>query len=153
MRVRTIVPRRIAVAMVPELEGLEEPRSISNSQRQRVFRFAQQSKQKSGCASVLGMALLGIFVSVLAQVAVFTVNIASDGSDANPGDGVCETAPGNGICVLRAAIQETNALAGDDTIILPPDTYSRSTNVIDKEASQSCYRESTKFDSLHSGAS
>ena len=43
--------------------------------------------------------------------------------DPNPGDGVCETAPGNGICTLRAAIQETNALAGDDTIILAPNTY------------------------------
>src|SRR5205823_10462978 len=32
-----------------------------------------------------------------------------DGSDASAGDGVCETATGNGICTLRAAIQEANA--------------------------------------------
>jgi CSLREA domain-containing protein len=43
--------------------------------------------------------------------------------DANPGNGVCETASGNGVCTLRAAIQEANALAGEDTIILPPNTY------------------------------
>jgi hypothetical protein len=62
-----------------------------------------------------------------AQAAVFTVNTPSEGFsgafDANPGDGVCETAPGNGICTLRAATQETNALPGDDTIILPPNVY------------------------------
>jgi hypothetical protein len=62
-----------------------------------------------------------------AQAAVFTVNTPSEGFsgafDANPGEGVCETAPGNGICTLRAAIQETNALPGDDTIILPPNVY------------------------------
>src|SRR5262249_29450378 len=51
--------------------------------------------------------------------ATFVVNTAADGNDANPGDGVCETAPGNGVCTLRAAIQETNALAGADQIILP----------------------------------
>jgi len=34
------------------------------------------------------------------------------GPDANPGDGVCETAPGNGVCTLRAAIEESNALNG-----------------------------------------
>ena len=37
---------------------------------------------------------------------------------------MCETAPGNGICTLRAAIEEANTLgAGNDTIILPPNTY------------------------------
>jgi CSLREA domain-containing protein len=83
------------------------------------------------------MALLGLFlISVSAHAAVvFTVNTPSDGFsgafDANPGDGVCETAPGNGICTLRAAIQEANALAGDDTIILSPNTYQLSINLID----------------------
>jgi hypothetical protein len=43
--------------------------------------------------------------------------------DAAPGNGICETAPGDGVCTLRAAIQETNALAGADEIILPPNTY------------------------------
>jgi CSLREA domain-containing protein len=68
-------------------------------------------------------ALLVFFLVDPAHAAVFTVNSPSDGLDANPGNGVCETMLGNGICTLRAAIQETNALAGDDTIILPPNTY------------------------------
>ena len=46
-----------------------------------------------------------------AHAATYTVNNTGDAVDVNPGDGVCETAPGNGICTLRAAIQETNALA------------------------------------------
>jgi CSLREA domain-containing protein len=38
------------------------------------------------------------------------VNSAADGQDANPFDGVCETAPGNGVCTLRAAITEAQNL-------------------------------------------
>ena len=72
---------------------------------------------------IIAITLLGVFLSTSAQTAVFRVNTRFDGLDANPGNGVCETAPGNGICTLRAAIQETNALAGDDTIILAPNTY------------------------------
>jgi CSLREA domain-containing protein len=37
------------------------------------------------------------------------VNDTGDGSDAYPGDGICETGTSNGICTLRAAIQEANA--------------------------------------------
>jgi CSLREA domain-containing protein len=50
---------------------------------------------------------------------MFTVNSAADAVDAVPGNGVCETAPGNSICTLRAAVQETNALGGPQTAILP----------------------------------
>lgn len=39
----------------------------------------------------------------------FTVNDLGDGTDANPGDGVCEVNVGLGDCTLRAAIEETNA--------------------------------------------
>ena len=45
---------------------------------------------------------------------------AVDAVDANPGDGVCSTAGDQ--CTLRAAIQETNALAGADSITLPAGT-------------------------------
>lgn len=45
-----------------------------------------------------------------------TVDNIGDGSDASPGDGVCETAAGNGICTLRAAIEEANARTGADKI-------------------------------------
>ena len=37
------------------------------------------------------------------------VNSTGDGRDADPGDGLCETAPGNEECTLRAAIEEANA--------------------------------------------
>ena len=65
------------------------------------------------------------FISgAFAQAATFTVNSPFDAADANPGDAMCETAPGNGVCTLRAAIEEANTLgAGNDTIILPPNTY------------------------------
>ena len=53
----------------------------------------------------------------------FTVNNSLDAPDANPGNGICETASGNGICTLRAAIQEANALAGANTITLSAQTY------------------------------
>lgn len=54
----------------------------------------------------------------------FTVTSPSDVPDVNPGDGVCETANGNAVCTLRAAIQEANAFPGADTILLQPNvTY------------------------------
>jgi CSLREA domain-containing protein len=53
--------------------------------------------------------------------ATFTVNSTADDVDAAPGNGVCATA--TGVCTLRAAIQETNARSGADTIVLPAGTY------------------------------
>src|SRR5437588_3477778 len=47
---------------------------------------------------------------------IFVVNSTGDGDDAFPGDGQCETAVGNGVCTLRAAIEEANAHAGNDGI-------------------------------------
>ncbi len=55
------------------------------------------------------------------QAATFTVNSTADAVDANPGDGVCATA--GGVCTLRAAIMETNALPGADSVVLPAGTY------------------------------
>lgn len=46
--------------------------------------------------------------------ATFTVNSLADTPDAAPGNGICADA--GGLCTLRAALQEANALAGDDTI-------------------------------------
>lgn len=56
-----------------------------------------------------------------ASVATFTVNSTEDAVDVNPGDGVCATS--TGVCTLRAAIQEANALPGQDSIALAADTY------------------------------
>lgn len=55
--------------------------------------------------------------------ASFTVNSTADATDFTPGNGICETAIGNRICTLRAAIQEANALPGADTIVLPAGLY------------------------------
>lgn len=56
-----------------------------------------------------------------ADAASFVVDSTADWTDADPGDGICATV--TGACTLRAAIQETNALAGSDTIILPAGWY------------------------------
>ena len=78
---------------------------------------------------VIAITLLGVFLSTSAQTAVFTVNTGIDlGRTPTPAMG-CASEPGNGVCTFRAAIQETNALAGDDTIILPPDSYQLNTAV------------------------
>lgn len=44
------------------------------------------------------------------------VNSILDDPDDVAGDGICETAPGNEVCTLRAAIEEANAHSGPDTI-------------------------------------
>lgn len=57
------------------------------------------------------------------MAATFNVNNNADVGDIIPGDGTCETGSANGICTLRAAIDESNAFAGADVINLPEDTY------------------------------
>ena len=57
------------------------------------------------------------------EALILAVNAFTDSTDAKPGDGICETAPGNGSCPLRAAIMETNARPGPDAIILPAGLY------------------------------
>ncbi len=52
-----------------------------------------------------------------ASAADFTVNSNLDAADASPGNGVCATAAG--VCTLRAAVMEAEALSGTDTITVP----------------------------------
>ena len=66
-------------------------------------------------ATVLG------FQAASANSATFTVNSTLDARDAQAGDGRCATAAG--MCTLRAAIQEANALPGADFIQVPPGIY------------------------------
>jgi CSLREA domain-containing protein len=55
--------------------------------------------------------------TAFAAAKTFTVDTGSDGSDVNPGDGICDMIPGAGSsCSLRAAIEESNANIGKDTI-------------------------------------
>ena len=53
--------------------------------------------------------------------ATFVVDDTTDAVDVAAGDGTCATAAGS--CTLRAAIQETNALAGSDAITLSAGEY------------------------------
>lgn len=65
----------------------------------------------------------------------FTVDSRQDGVDADPGDGVCATVTGD--CTLRAAIQESNAAAGDAQVLLPPGTYALTIAGADEDAAAS----------------
>ena len=68
-------------------------------------------------ALMVGALVLGAPAAVVQGAATtFTVNSTGDAGDVNQGDGVCETAPSNANCTLRAAIEEANANAGTDTI-------------------------------------
>jgi CSLREA domain-containing protein len=69
-------------------------------------------------ASVALAAILTVAASSPARAATFVVNSLLDATDAAPGNGICSTST-PGVCTLRAAIQEANALAGADTILVP----------------------------------
>src|SRR5206468_12926871 len=56
-----------------------------------------------------------------ADAASFTVNSVLDQVDAAPGNGQC--APAGHTCTLRAAIQATNAPAGDDVVNVLAGTF------------------------------
>ncbi len=75
----------------------------------------------------LTLLLLGLIGAVIGAdparaSAVFTVDSTIDEPDASPGDGLCASTP-SGVCTLRAAVMEANALTGADTIVLPAGTY------------------------------
>ncbi len=67
------------------------------------------------------MAILTLAVLNLARASTFTVDTTADSRDDLPGDGVCADALGH--CSLRAAVMESNAWAGADTIVLDAGTY------------------------------
>lgn len=71
----------------------------------------------------LGLLAAASFLSTSpAHAAVsFVVDDPADTFDRAPGDGVC--ADDAGRCTLRAAVDETNALAGADVITLPAGSY------------------------------
>ena len=57
----------------------------------------------------------------LSHAATFTVDDSADRIDEVNGDGSCTTDGGG--CSLRAAVQEANALAGNDNIVVPAGDY------------------------------
>jgi CSLREA domain-containing protein len=73
---------------------------------------------------LLAAAFVGMAVPMQAST-VFIVTSSDDAVDAIPGDGICETASQNGICTLRAAIQEANAVPGANSVVLASGTYTQ----------------------------
>jgi hypothetical protein len=71
--------------------------------------------------SLARLAAVLLAASASAQAATFTVDANDDTIDATPGDGICADAAGH--CSLRAAVIETNALEGADTIEIPAGVY------------------------------
>ncbi len=78
--------------------------------------------------AVLAMAAFSVNVNA----ATFTVNTTTDTQDAAPGNGVCSDL--GGMCSLRAAITEANALAGADIIMLPGGTYTTTLTAANEDA-------------------
>ena len=72
---------------------------------------------------VIPVLAISFIIAASTNAATFNVTTTNDTLDAAPGDGFC--ADTGTACSLRAAIGEANALAGDDTIILPPGTYTQ----------------------------
>lgn len=69
------------------------------------------------------------------QAATFAPDATGDSVDALPGDGLCADADGH--CSLRAALQEANALAGADTIMLGASVYALTRAGSNEDASAS----------------
>jgi hypothetical protein len=70
-------------------------------------------------AAALALAAVLALTPDRASAAIpITVNDTADRPDRSIGDGVCATAANT--CTLRAAVQEANALLGQDTINLGP---------------------------------
>lgn len=81
----------------------------------------------TGCLLLLLASPAGLAIN-------FTVNDAADSVDINPGDGICETVANGGNCTLRAAVQESNAWPGIDSIQIPAGTYTLSTEGAGEDA-------------------
>ncbi|MGB5324244.1 MAG: hypothetical protein WBN40_02310, partial [Pseudomonadales bacterium] len=81
-----------------------------------------RSRRRSGWLPAALPVLCTFFFGASIQAATFTVNDLGDAVDAVI-DGTCETATGNGICTLRAAIMEANSNGFTaDVITLPAGT-------------------------------
>jgi hypothetical protein len=74
-----------------------------------------------GNAIALVLTLLVFTGAVAVKADTFVVDSTLDAADDNPGDTFCDDGSGN--CTLRAAVMESNALAGEDEIILSGETY------------------------------
>jgi CSLREA domain-containing protein len=78
------------------------------------------------CLNIIVLLALPMRVAGAPSLVVFAVNSVSDVVGANPGNGICETAPGNHTCTLRRAIIEANhtpTTTGPVLIQLPAGIY------------------------------
>lgn len=89
----------------------------------RLFVFIKEFSAVSLKCGMLIMAvmILTLSISYDGRAAEFFVDSTTDAVDDNPGDGLCDDGSGN--CTLRAAVMESNALAGEDEIILSDEVY------------------------------
>src|SRR5215468_7166789 len=78
--------------------------------------------------------LLVLCSASAAHAATFTVTTGNDRADTAPGDGLCVAQGLTAACTLRAAVQEANALAGPDTIVLPAGIYGLANTGGDEDA-------------------
>jgi hypothetical protein len=74
-------------------------------------------------STLVAVAAVASFIATapIASAAIFNVNSTVDARDQSTADGLCKTA-GN-VCTLRAAIEQSNASGGTNTINVPPGTY------------------------------
>ncbi|HEY0430722.1 MAG TPA: CSLREA domain-containing protein, partial [Pyrinomonadaceae bacterium] len=107
MPLSSISRTRPAAALLTILFGFLAFAAMSNPRISSASSQRWQSLTNADDPHVLSPQVLGLFV-----------NSVGDGPDANIGDGICDA--GGGACTLRAAIQEANSVAGDDTISLAP---------------------------------
>jgi len=87
----------------------------------RVDLFGRARRRFACMALLVAAGLFGIVGG--ARATTYTVNSPADVPDADPQTAACETASGNGVCTLRAAVQQANAHAGADIILVPANTY------------------------------
>lgn len=72
-------------------------------------------------AAFLTLAAVGV-VGASTNGSTYTVNSTKDEVDKTPGDNICSSTPSN-VCTLRAAVMESNAHTGMDTVSLGQATY------------------------------
>lgn len=90
--------------------------------RARWFGFARALLRRE---SLFGLASALVLAGAIPAAAeTFVVNSTVDAIDDDPGDGQCATT--GGLCTLRAAVMEANALPGADTILVPAGVFTLS---------------------------
>jgi hypothetical protein len=103
--------------------------SLFHLLQQKNTRLVRPAVQCIGLSLSFFCSLMLLFITAPSVAATFVVNSGYDVTDLNPGNGLCVAyiivnppfvLP---FCTLRAAIEETNALPGEDTIILGYGTY------------------------------